>query len=228
MLETFGLIPHACKTAPTGAVFGRLTVLEVGKPPGSYRYKAICQCECGSAPRAIRIDGLRCGAVVSCGCVHREVSRKHGLSKHPLYTRWRKMIRRCTNPDDHAFENYGGRGITVCERWLSVEAFVADMEADFRPELEIDRRDNNGPYSPENCRWATPAQNADNRRSGRRHLTLNGKTQSIVQWAKETGLRYQCIWDRVALLGWSDERALLTPPRRKKPVPEKAAHARLS
>lgn len=224
-LAHFGLVPHNSATIPPGRKFGRLTVVAVGKPPNTYRYTAICMCECGSEPITVRVDGLTSGGVVSCGCYHREVSRTHGLSKHPLYQVWRHMRMRCENPDDAAYPNYGGRGITVCKRWQKVENFVADMEAGYAPGLEIDRIDNDGDYKPSNCRWATPSENSDNRRSGHR-ITFNGKTQSIRRWAKETGISYGTLWERIAIWGWSPEKALTTPPLSGEERMRKARRAR--
>ena len=225
MLAQFGLVPHTSKTMHPGDVFGRLTVLALGKPPNTYRYTAVCQCDCGSAPVAIRVDSLTKGVTVSCGCYHREAIRSHGLSKHPLYQVWRHMMERCTNPADGAFANYGGRGIRVCKRWHKVDNFVADMEAEHRPGLEIDRIDNDGDYTPKNCRWSTPSENCDNRRSGRR-ITFNGKTLSLRQWSRETGLSYGTLWERISIWGWGAERALTTPPLTEDERMRKARRAR--
>jgi len=209
-LSDYGLVPHTCKTIPAGMRFGRLVVLTVGKPVGSYRYQAVCQCDCGSQPVAIRVDGLTSGRQVSCGCYHKEVTTKHGLSKHPLYNVWHHMVDRCTKLGDKSYPDYGGRGITVCERWLSVENFVADMQATYSSGLEIDRIDNDGNYEPSNCRWVGRSQQADNRRSGRR-ITFKGQTQSLLQWSKELNINYGTLWDRIVIWRWDVERAFTTP-----------------
>lgn len=208
-LADHGLVPHYSKTVKVGDVFGRLTIVEIGKPPGTYRYKAICRCECGT-DSLIRLDGIVAGNVVSCGCYHREVNCQHGLSKSPLYGIWRKMIDRCENPNNRAFKNYGGRGISVCDRWRMLENFYADMHATYWPGAEIDRTNNNGNYEPDNCDWVTSARNSDNRRSARL-ITFNGKTQSLKRWSEESGINYGTLHTRLTKKGWSVERALTTP-----------------
>lgn len=186
-------------------------MLAIGKRPNSYRYMAVCRCSCGSPPKAVRIDGLTSGAVVSCGCHQKKVSSTHKLSTHPLYPVWRHMVQRCLNSKDPAYENYGGRGITVCDRWLSVENFVADMESGYSPELELDRINNDGNYEPGNCKWSTISENCDNRRNSLK-ITFNGKTQSLARWSQELGMSYQLLWDRLKEWGWPPERAFTTPP----------------
>lgn len=208
-LRKFNLLPHSCSTVKPGDVFGRLTVLAIGKPQNSYRYTAICQCNCGSQPVMIRIDGLTAGSVISCKCYHREQHTIHGLTQHPLFLVHHHMTSRCNKPTDAAFERYGGRGITVCKRWLNVVNFVADMEAGYQPGLTIERIDNNKGYSRKNCRWATRSEQADNRRTGR-YITFNGKTQSMRRWAEETGINEGTLRSRFDDSGWSVERALTT------------------
>lgn len=134
---------------------------------------------------------------------------KHGMAHTPIYRLWRAMHNRCKNPNVAAYPDYGGRGIVVCERWQEFENFFADMGE--RPEgMSLDRIDNDGPYSPENCRWATRFEQAHNKRN--LHLvTAFGRTQTISDWSRETGVKLGTIWQRLAS-GWAPETAVTSPP----------------
>lgn len=209
-LSTFGLVPHVSKTVSPGDVFGRLTILALGKPPGTYRYKAVCRCECGKPDFVARLDGIVDGRVVSCGCYRLEQVTTHGMRKSPLYNVWKNMLARCFDPKNKSFKDYGARGISVCDRWQSVENFVSDMGPTYAPGMELDRRENSDGYHPDNCRWVTHQGNADNRRTGV-YLTYNGKTQSLRRWSEETGINYGTLHERIAVWKWDAERALTTP-----------------
>lgn len=140
--------------------------------------------------------------------------RSHGLSYSPEYRAWQTMRLRCSNPKNAAWPNYGGRGITVCEAWLDDPTrFYRDMGPKPSPKHELDRIDNDGPYSPENCRWVLRKVNDRNRRSNRR-LTHDGQTRTLAEWSECTGIATSVISHRLRA-GWSISLALTTPPRAK-------------
>ena len=139
----------------------------------------------------------------------------HNMSKTVLYKRWTDMKKRCNNKKNKRYEGYGGRGIRVCDEWEhSFEAFYRwATENGYREDLSIDRIDVNGNYEPSNCRWISMSEQAKNTR--RNHfLTAHGKTQTISDWARETGINVDVIKDRVNRLNWSDEEAVSIPTLR--------------
>jgi hypothetical protein len=186
-----------------GAVFNQLTVLAFIGTDG----KAVlcrCRCECGREV-IVRHQNLVSGNTKACGCLH----RRHGGADTPEHRVWRKMRERCSRPEATGFHNYGGRGIRVCERWQSFENFFADMGARPSPGHTIERIDVDGPYAPDNCRWATNAEQQLNRRNTIR-LTYRGETRPLAEWARRFGLSISMVGWRVRH-GWPVEAALGTP-----------------
>ena len=141
-----------------------------------------------------------------------------GWSSTPAYKSWANMLQRCTNPNNPAFADYGGRGITCCVRWETFAYFYADM-GDRPPGLTLERIDNERGYEPGNCRWATRAEQNRNRR-GRRLLTHNGETLRISEWAQRLGIAEPKLRERLDK-GWPLELALTLPPSKHNSVKRK-------
>jgi len=136
----------------------------------------------------------------------------HGMTKTSEHKSWSGIKERCFNPNHKGYSYYGARGITVCDRWKnSFENFFADMGLKPTPKHSIDRIDNNGNYCPDNCRWATKAEQANNK-STNRLITIGCVTLTIAQWTKEMGFGEMVIWDRLEA-GWSEYKAVMTPVR---------------
>ena len=188
--------------------FGRLVVLErVGERGKQALWR--CRCTCGNNIDIVG-SSLKGGDTKSCGCLNSEVARKtrtrHSMFRTPEYATWAHMIQRCTNESDKSFRDYGGRGIKVCERWLeSFENFFADMGA--RPEgMSLDRKNVNGGYELENCRWATKAEQMNNCRRNRL-IEYDDITMTLQQWADKTGVKRGVIAWRLNN-GWPVAKAL--------------------
>lgn len=121
---------------------------------------------------------------------------RHGLKDSALYNTWKLMRQRCNNPNSLAYKDYGGRGIKVCERWGDFRNFQTDMSKKPNELSTLERIDNDGDYSPKNCCWATPKEQANNRRNSR-FYTINDETKTIAQWAELLGLKYTTIHERL-------------------------------
>lgn len=169
-----------------------------------------CACACGNSS-LVSSANLQSRHVNSCGCLSRAVTvarnLKHGLNKHGLYGTWKAMRQRCLNPKSLSFKNYGGRGITISAAWDSFETFVQDMAAGYEAGLTLDRRDNDGPYCKENCRWATRKVQANNQR-GNVIITHLGQSLTPAQWEAKTGVKAYNIRQRLLRYRWPIEKAL--------------------
>lgn len=197
-----------------GARFGFYTVVE--KLPHDSRNHTLwlCKCDCGTTKQVIDTTLKRTRAP-NCGCQTKRLLHErhitHGRSKTLVYKAWAAMKERCLNPANIHFESYGGRGITVCERWRNSFAdFIADM-GERMSGCTLERIDNNGNYEPGNCKWATRREQQRNRRCNR-ILVVNGTAKCISAWAEEMGVTFSVISNRLSY-GWSDEEAVLTPVR---------------
>lgn len=194
----------------TGQRFGLLTVREfAGYTDGRVKRRTwLCGCDCGET-RATTQSHLKNGQVTSCGCGTGNPESNYIKHKRE-YGVWASMKQRCLNPDSDNYHKYGGRGITVCERWLDFRNFLADMGP--RPDgMTIDRIENNGNYEPGNCRWATPTEQAFNTRRNR-SITYNGITRSLTQWAELYGIKFGTLWQRLEK-GWPMDIALTRAPQ---------------
>jgi hypothetical protein len=132
---------------------------------------------------------------------------KHGLWDSVEYDAFQAMHQRCEHPKNKQYPNYGGRGIKVCNRWKTFIPFFEDMGLRPSPRHSIDRINNNGDYSPKNCRWATVKVQSSNRRNNRFYKGL-----TITQWGERLNIRPKTIWERMRI-GWSIKKAIFTPPR---------------
>ena len=126
---------------------------------------------------------------------------------HPLYITWKLMRQRCLNPKATSYNSHGGRGISICDEWNDFKTFANDMESGYKPGLTLDRIDNDGNYSKQNCRWATKKQQANNRRK-QKLVEFMGKRQTLTDWAKELGFNRSTLHQRFYVYKWSVEKVL--------------------
>lgn len=191
----------------TGMTFGRLTVLGFNGITETKKVSTwLCQCACGNM-RIARGSNLKSGITKSCGCLKTEVNKSrshHGMSKTRTFRIWGGMLNRCHNKNSPLYENYGGRGIAVCERWKSFNNFLADM-GEVPKGLSIERLDNNANYCPENCVWADVKVQGRNRRTNR-FITFNGQKQCLKAWSEQLGISHMALSSRLKI--WPIDRAL--------------------
>lgn len=184
-----------------GETFGCLKVTGRAPARGKNAYWYV-RCSVCNRTKARRADTLR-GDWKSCGCV--AASRVHGRTDTPTHNVWMSMRARCNDQNNISYPNYGGRGITVFDRWNAFESFLADMGECPSPEHSLERKNNDLGYSPDNCRWATRVEQANNKRTNV-VLTLGDQSMTLAQWARHKGVGYKAMWARVSRYG--AERAL--------------------
>lgn len=202
-----------------GNRYGRLTVISDAPPNDRWNRRRVhCRCDCGDT-RSYELSAVRTGNTASCGCAVREriaqVTYSHGQRGSMAYQSWASAKQRCTNPNNPAYPRYGGRGVVMCDRWLhDFAAFFADMGERPSPLHTLDRRDNEGQYSPDNCRWATSQQQNENKRSNR-VITHNGESLTITAWGRRLKMSPNTIHQRLAD-SFSVEAALTPNPKRRR------------
>jgi hypothetical protein len=196
----------------TGLRFGKLEVVEYAgahwATPKVANATWRCRCDCGNEMVA-QARKLKRGRLLSCGCLRVRHGHHRRGQVTKTYRTWSNMLSRCRNPNATCYADYGGRGITVCERWLTFANFLADM-GECPPSMTIERRNNNGNYEPSNCYWATPIDQANNKRNTR-YVTYRGEQMSIARLASLAGLPYSVVQQRISKYGWSAEDAANTP-----------------
>ncbi len=178
------------------------------------------KCRCGTVKSVRQLNHILSGKSLSCGCLRRERraerNKTHGMSKHPLYAMWKGMHNRCRNKNSGQYEDYGGRGVMVCERWsgqMGFSNFVADM-GDRPGGYTIERKDNEKGYEPGNCFWAPRKVQARNKRNNRL-LVAFGRTQCLTAWAEEYEMSKAKLYHRIVTMKLDPETALTLPGRYK-------------
>lgn len=187
----------------SGGRFGKWVVQHRAAVRGKTSW--VCKCDCG-AERAVLARNLSNGTSRSCGC-----ARFDKVPDKTLRNRYRSIKRRCTDPRDPAYPNYGGRGIQFL--LPPYAEFVEAMLPTYTPGATIDRIDNDGPYSLDNIRWASIKEQSNNTRVNRK-VTANGKTQTLAQWVEELGVPRATLYWRLHE-GWTDDEIINTPVIRK-------------
>lgn len=198
-----------------GEIFNRLTVKALSEERNSTGLILwICECSCKNKTQTLVPTAfLRSGHTKSCGCLSDELtiqrSTTHNMSYSAEYKSWSTMKNRCDNPNCDKYSYYGGRGISYASEWETFEGFFASMGFKPGPKYSLDRIDNNGPYCKENCRWATPKEQARNKRNNAT-ITFQGKTQPIWKWAEILGTSSSVLRNRRSKK-WSDDRIITQP-----------------
>ena len=194
-----------------GLRFGRLVVLDFANKLGN-QFCWLCKCDCGNT-KIILGTNLKQGYTQSCGCLQKESASSsnstHRMTKERVHTIWVGMLARCGNPNNPSYKNYGGRGIFVCDKWKDFQSFFADMGDPPSKSHSIDRKDVNIGYEPDNCRWATVIEQANNTRANRIVL-FDEQKWTLSDLCRQKNMNYKTVHRRLSL-GWSLEKAINTP-----------------
>lgn len=210
----------------TGQKFGRLTVIQRTKNNKYGNLMWLCQCECGKQ-KIVRGSHLKGKRIQSCGCLAFEIAKEkmiernfvHGKKGTKIYAIWKAIKQRCFNPNNAMYHNYGGRGITICEEWKNnFQAFydhVSKLPHFNEKGYSLDRINNDGNYEPNNVKWSTAKEQANNTRTNV-FITFKGETHTVAEWSEITGINNKVILERINILHWDVEKALTTPVRKIK------------
>ena len=207
----------------SGKRFGKLTVIkrvdDYVSPSGRHQAKWLCQCDCGNTACITRSQ-LKSGKTKSCGCYQKQMAsdanKTHGLSKERLYYIWKDMRSRCQNPKQKEYGDYGARGISLCSDWENYLKFREwALSHGYRFDLTIDRIDNDKGYYPENCRWATRAQQNRNMRRNH-HVIYRGKDYIVAELARKAGISKSVFLNRIMNEGFTVAEAVELPAMRGK------------
>lgn len=204
----------------TGKKFGRLFVVRKIGENNRGNYLWLCRCDCGNETVVVGTN-LKSGNTKSCKCLqkytnikrstfhgHRSVNNTTGT-----YRSWQMMKNRCLNRKDVQWNDYGGRGIKVCKRWVKFENFLKDMGEKSSPEYQIDRINNDGNYYKSNCRWTTCKVNSRNKRNNY-FINLKGKQITLAELAEQTGINRSTLKYRIDKLKWPIEKVITRPVRK--------------
>lgn len=206
----------------TGQRFGRLTVIKRVEDyittKGNHYVQWLCKCDCGNEKIIIGNSLKSKNGTKSCGCISKEKSRdrllRHGLYNQRIYRTYKAMKERCYKKYNAKYNDYGGRGIIICDEWLGDNGFINfynwAISNGYSENLTIDRIDTNGNYEPDNCRWVTNIEQQNNKRNNIK-LFYNGRYVSLLELSKETNMNYNTIKSRICNYKWSVEKAISTP-----------------
>ena len=194
--------------------FGKLLVVNKSYSKNHKVYWE-CICDCGKTC-FVTTSNLKCNKIKSCGCLKVEKitnrNSTHNQRNTKLYEVWKTIKQRCLNPNNKAYNNYGGRGITICPEWQ--ENFISfynwSIINGYKEGLTIDRIDNNGNYEPSNCRWASRIIQSNNTRSNR-FITINNETKSLADWCRIYNISYSLVMQREKKLKWDIIKSITTP-----------------